>query len=188
MGTLGNQDLRAKMENEIIDILNDLFKLRQIFHNEDDFRLALYLRILARRPRQNVFIEKEYNGKWVDIVIGDDEKNFFGIELKYKTRATNIDDGYQIFRLKNQTNYAFKKDIDWLSNNTGAGKIFHSSIVVFLSNRCSVWRSVNGNENCWNGNPNLFGNWINIDLPKVIMDLNQGNNYLQFRCFYKIIT
>ncbi|MGN5954145.1 hypothetical protein ACP6L2_05980 [Sphingobacterium lactis] len=116
-------------------IINKLQEKRGVFHSEDDLKLEMALVIKELYPGFNVRLERpiiiqmhSVDGKIIDvrapidIVVLDNElKKVFPIEIKYKTKRALITDNLENFDLANHGandvgRYSFRKDIYRIEN------------------------------------------------------------------------
>jgi len=165
-------------EEQMIEFLQNVFNDRPIFHCEEEFRLVLYRKLIEIYGRHNTFMEHRYPGEatWVDLFIRLEDGSSFSIELKYKHREGEIDNGIEIFRLKPNTNHVgFINDIDYLANAVQQNNFTTIGFAICLTDLEYLWQI----NNCWNGDDNIMGQWIPIDnVP--------GDNI--FKCFCKTIA
>lgn len=135
---------------DIHNILNELSKLRPVFHSEADFQFALAWHIQQALPNSDVRLEycnnKEDVRYYLDIRIKDhDSSEVYGIELKYKTKKCDIVCGEEFFRLKehnayDQACYDYLKDIQRLEAMIDSGLI-NIGYAVFLTNAPHYWEA-----------------------------------------------
>ena len=115
--------------NFLPDAINHLQTKRSLFHSEDDLKLALAFLIQELNPNWDVRLERPLkinmltrnNEKIIarapiDIVVTDDFGKVFPIELKYKTKKTQVIDENEEYILTNHGaadigRYSFRKDI-----------------------------------------------------------------------------
>lgn len=135
-------------EKSIIELQNQ----RPIFHSEDDLKLALAFHIKQTNPELEIRLERPValeminrNGKKItvrapiDIVVIDTNGNSYPIELKYKTRKTNIslnDENYILAEHGAQDigRYSFRKDIYRIENYKSKNLSFKYGYVLILTN------------------------------------------------------
>ncbi|RMG64493.1 MAG: hypothetical protein D6715_09685 [Calditrichaeota bacterium] len=135
---------------EIREILTALAKKRAIFHSEADFQHAFAWEIHQRFPNAAVRLE-------LPILIGNKplhldiyasiENEIYAIELKYKTRALEVQIGEERFKLKNQSaqdigRYDYIKDIQRLEKIV-ATRENAIGYAVLLTNDSAYWTGTN---------------------------------------------
>jgi hypothetical protein len=77
------------------EIIRSLCLTRPIFHSEDDLKFSLAWEIKNDYRKSEIFLEKRTKnnkgkrGKYIDMLIIDEEGHRIGIELKYFTAILN---------------------------------------------------------------------------------------------------
>lgn len=135
-------------EKSIIELQNQ----RPLFHSEDDLKLALAFIIKENNPEFEIRLERPVeleminrNGKKIivrapiDIIVIDINGNSYPIELKYKTRKTNIiinDENYLLAEHGAQDvgRYSFRKDIYRIENYKSKNLNYKYGYVLILTN------------------------------------------------------
>lgn len=135
-------------EKSIIELQNQ----RPLFHSEDDLKLALAFIIKEINPEFEIRLERPVeleminrNGKKIivrapiDIIVIDINGNSYPIELKYKTRKTNIiinDENYLLAEHGAQDvgRYSFRKDIYRIENFKSKNLNYKYGYVLILTN------------------------------------------------------
>lgn len=113
------------LENSILNLSKD----RLIFHSEDDLKLSLAITIKESNPDFQLRLERPLGIEMVDrnsekiiarapidIMIKDDKGNSIPIELKYKTKKTEVSYNGEDYFLTNHGatdvgRYSFRKDL-----------------------------------------------------------------------------
>jgi hypothetical protein len=114
---------------DITSILDSLRNRRKIFHSEDDMKLSFGMEILNNYPECQVRLERPVDIEmfnWnnektiarapIDVVILDKNGDIIPIELKYKTKSTELEFEGEKYRLTDHGavdigRYSFRKDI-----------------------------------------------------------------------------
>lgn len=142
-------------------ILKDFGKNSRLFLSEAQFQFELALEIKNRF--NNLIVHLEYpsekikaNGRYIyyDLVVEDKTtKEFYIIELKYKTKKANIVYKGTLMILKNQSaqdlgRFDYLQDVsrveDWLNNNPT--KHFAGGCAILLTNDSAYWTK--SGKNC----------------------------------------
>lgn len=140
------------MELETLNnILQDLSKIRPIFHSEADFQHALAIKLSINndiRLERRFFVNEE--NFYVDILLLNHGKPSIAIELKYKTAILDITHQNEDFNLKNQAandlgRYHFREDIYWLEQLKNK-KLIDKAFSIFLTNDAKYWNHPTTNE------------------------------------------
>ncbi len=116
----------------MVDIKKMIFSLqnkRKVFHSEDDLKLSFGLEIMENNSNCQVRLERPVNLKmldWnnteliarapIDVVIIEKNGNQIPIELKYKTKKTQLNSDNEMYELTEHNavdigRYSFRKDI-----------------------------------------------------------------------------
>ncbi len=131
-------------------ILKKLSKERPIFHSDADFQHALAWKIHEEFPNINIRLEKPFRGidnnrnePWYIDIFCFNEKEKFGIELKYKTKELRVKKNGEGFYLKSQeaqdsARYDFIKDVSRLEKLVEIGEI-NMGFAIFLTNDLLYW-------------------------------------------------
>jgi hypothetical protein len=133
-------------------VLDDLARLRPVFHSEADFQLALAWHIQQRDPAILVRLEtRPADGVHLDLALTrPDLGQTTAIELKYLTRLWSGDVGAEHYALKNHgaqdiRAYDVVKDIarveKFIADQPGA-----DGVVIVLANDSSYWRPAKAND------------------------------------------
>ena len=114
---------------DLTKIIQSLQKKRKIFHSEDDLKLSFGMEVFNNYPDCQVRLERpvgiemiNWNSEKtlarapIDVVIHDKNGDLIPIELKYKTKNTNLDFYGENYKLTNHGavdigRYSFRKDI-----------------------------------------------------------------------------
>lgn len=147
------------MDKELSCVLRNLAKRRPVFHSEDDFKFELAWELKTRVGFQvqiefpfHLNKEKDTKGNprnlRLDLRLSDGKKRY-GIELKYKTKALDFDNGDLKFKLRDQggddqARYDFMKDIWRIEESIREGYI-DFGYSIFLTNAANYWKA--GREN-----------------------------------------
>ena len=128
-------------------LMANLAATRKLFHSEAGFQHALAWQIHRAMPESQVRLE-------VDVLQADHRRNFLdiwlpvegiAIELKYKTREFEVEQGKESFVLSNQSaqtqgRYDFIRDIHRLELMRSKLKQFKAGYAVLLTNDSSYWK------------------------------------------------
>lgn len=124
---------------DIFLTLTDLARERPVFSSEADFQHALAWQLHLQDPGAKIRLEHRpgFTRMYLDIVVESDNKRT-AIELKYKTRKSEIAVNGETFRLADQGaqdcgKYDVLKDIERLERVVD-GEQFHEGYMVFLTN------------------------------------------------------
>lgn len=131
---------------ELDDRMASLARQRPVFHSEADFQHALAWHWQQQTP--NAAIRLEYRLPFVgergyaDLWIRDGGRTTY-IELKYWTRALNVQQGEETYTLANQaaqdiSRYDFIKDLERVERAVTSG-LASVGFVVALTNDQSYW-------------------------------------------------
>ncbi|MDK9690876.1 hypothetical protein [Azospira sp.] len=132
--------------NKIRATLAKLGKKHPVFHSEADFQHALAWELQLDDPTASIRLEKQVaeSGKRVhlDLLVQSDGEEL-AIELKYKTRLSNLTYAGEDFLLRNQSaqdlgRYDFIKDVGRLEVYTQAHR-GSSGVAIFLTNDQTYW-------------------------------------------------
>lgn len=130
----------------------ELQKQRPIFHSEDDLKLALAFKIKENNPEFEIRLERPVelemvyrNGEKtivrapIDIIVIDTNRNHYPIELKYKTRKTNVFFNEENYILAEHGatdvgRFSFRKDIFRIENYKSKNLNYKYGYVLILTN------------------------------------------------------
>lgn len=138
---------------DISSALEKLSKERPVFHSEADFQHALAWEIHKQLPESAIRLEfKPSHSKkrvYLDLWVKDKE-NILAIELKYKTKGTQIDFKEENFDLLNHgaqdiARYDFLKDIERLEEVISTNKAA-TGYAIFLTNEQLFWADVKNSK------------------------------------------
>lgn len=132
---------------DIDRLMANLAATRKLFHSEADFQHALAWQIHRALPEFQVRLE-------VDVLQADHRRRFLdiwlpvagiAIELKYKTRGFEVEQGDESFVLRNQSaqtqgRYDFIRDIHRLELMRSKLRQFKAGYAVLLTNDSSYWK------------------------------------------------
>lgn len=138
---------------EIKQILEELSKKRQLFHNERDFQLELGMLLNEKHPNK-IRLEYRYNKiekAYADIMILDDSNQpYFAIELKYLSKKGDITYNNELFSFKQcSTN----KRIATIKEDEARIKTFKNGCCIVLSNDERFIKNT------------YFSNWLEYSRP-----------------------
>jgi len=134
------------MQIDIFQIMNNLSKLRPIFHSEADFQHALAWEVHRRFPKDEIRLELPVKSGdrrlHLDLWLSH-QKQSIAIELKYKTRILSVPHNDEHYILKNQSaqdigRYDFLRDLqrlEMVSTNLPNSKGY----AILLTNDSSYW-------------------------------------------------
>jgi hypothetical protein len=182
----------------------DLQKQRPIFHSEDDLKLALALKIKENNPDFEIRLERPVelemiyrNGEKIivrapiDIIVIDTNGNTYPIELKYKTKKTNISVGGENYILAEHGatdtgRFSFRKDIFRIENYKSKNLNYKCGYVLILTNDASYFgKNVSEKDNLdkhfsfHNGMllNSLDSSWNYNKIDKTKFILNENNTW-----------
>lgn len=132
---------------DIDGLMTSLASRRKVFHSEADFQHALAWRIQQAMPESQIRLE-------VDVLQAEHRRRFLdiwlpvegiAIELKYKTRGFEAEQGDESFVLRNQSaqdqgRYDFLRDIQRLEFICSQLKQCKAGYAVLLTNDSSYWK------------------------------------------------
>ena len=128
-------------------MMTRLAERQLVFHSEADFQHALAWQIHETMPERQVRLEvnvipTERRGMFLDILLPQEG---IAIELKYVTRKLEIDQGGELFHLRDhgaqdQRRYDFLLDIQRLETTLLRRKEFKAGGAVLLTNDPLYWR------------------------------------------------
>lgn len=144
------------MSNESLNFLEGAIKIlknkRQLFHSEDDLKLALSLVIKEQNPEYEIRLEKPasitipdiWNNKHItrapiDIVVRDNNGAIIPIELKYKTNRCVLEADDEIYNLTqhgaiDEGRFNIRKDIFRIECFVNENQMSSSGYVFILTN------------------------------------------------------
>ena len=127
-----------------LSLLENLSGRRPVFHSEVDFQLALAWHVHEMVPNSQVRLEfkpSQSENMYLDIWLQTSET---AIELKYPTRKLKVEQGDEVFALRNQSaqdtrRYDFIMDIHRLERVVYDLKMAKTGFAVLLTNDPSYW-------------------------------------------------
>jgi len=130
----------------VIEILSELAQKRPVFHSEADFQHAFAWEIHQRLASAAVRLEfpVSYQDQQLHLDIWVTQpRTILAIELKYKTRALDVQVGTEKFGLKNHSaqdigRYDFAKDVQRLEQVL-VGQKRGSGYAILLTNDSAYW-------------------------------------------------
>ena len=133
---------------DIEKVIKNLSSKRKFFYSESDFQLALAW-VIKEIYKDSIDIRMEYcpafdSSMHIDIVVFiKGNQKWIPIELKYKTKKTEIFDGVNSYELKNhsakpQNCYKYLRDIERIEKvRAQKSDIFLEGYAIFLTNEIS---------------------------------------------------
>ena len=133
---------------DIDGLMGTLADRRKVFHSEADFQHALAWQIHEAAPESRVRLEvnvvpaaaqRMYLDIWLPV-------EGIAIELKYKTRGLELEQGDESFALRNQSaqdigRYDFLRDIRRLELMRSMPELCRAGYAVLLTNDSSYWNA-----------------------------------------------
>lgn len=169
--------------------INQLKQDRKIFHSEDDLKLALALTIKKLYPELEIRLERPVEIQMVDrnpkepshtkrapidIVVIDQEGKSTPIELKYKTKLTEVELDHEIFKLTNHSapdvgRYSFRKDIFRVEKYLESQSSCATGYVLILTNENNYFEDIS--------NKNTIDSFYSFHHGATLSQIDEGWNY-----------
>ena len=145
----GSTNVEGRVDMIDMDsLMRSLADSRKVFHSEADFQHALAWQIHEAAPESRVRLEvnvvpaaaqRMYLDIWLPV-------EGIAIELKYKTRGLELEQGDESFALRNQSaqdigRYDFLRDIRRLELMRSMPELCRAGYAVLLTNDSSYWNA-----------------------------------------------
>ena len=173
---------------DIKKLISSLQDKRKVFHSEDDLKLSFGIEILNNYSDCQVRLERpvdlemiDWNDRKliarapIDVVVIEKNGNLIPIELKYKTKKTQLDSDGETYQLTEHGavdigRYSFRKDIYRIEKYLDSHSDSSTGYVLILTNDKSYFDSdVSQKEN--------FEKYVSFHNNTVIKRKDSGWNY-----------